>query len=408
MTDKLYYNDSAMLDFSAELVAQKATQRGSTVCLNRSAFYPTSGGQPYDTGTLNDIPVIDVWEDDQGEVWHLLKHPLEQDTVIGHVNKTRRFNHMQQHTGQHLLSASLYNLHRANTIGFHLGSEISTIDLDIPELSWETAFNLEHQVNSVIWDNIPVTVSYVTEDEIHKIPLRKPPKVAGTIRVIWVKDYDASACGGTHVKNTGEVGLIKITGIERYKGGMRISFLCGNRALLDYQNTLRSLQIAGETLSVARAEVPEAIQRIQKELTATRRANIKAQSALLDIEAERLWLETPEVDGVRCLVQHWTDRTVSDVRRIANQLRDRHRTLLLFAVTEEKGVRLVCARSDDLSSINARHMLNDALDQLGGRGGGSPYLAQGGSQIATHEEILKVLNDVRPAVVDTITDNSEG
>ena len=408
MTEKLYYNDAALLEFSAELVAQKDTQRGSAVCLNRSAFYPTSGGQPYDTGTLNDVPVIDVWEDDLGAVWHLLQHPLKQTSVLGRVNQMRRFDHMQQHSGQHLLSASFYNIHRANTIGFHLGTEESTIDLDIPELSWETAFDVEHEVNSVIWENRPVTISYVTGDEINQITLRKPPKVAGTIRVIWVKDYDASACGGTHVQSTGEVGIIKITGVERYKGGIRVAFLCGKRALLDYQNILRSLQIAGETLSVARSEVPEAVQRLQNELISTRKNYIKAQSSLLDIEAERLWTETPEVDGVRCLVAHWTDRTFGDARRIANQLRDRHRTLMLFAVTEEKGVRLVCARSDDLPSLNACHILNAALEKLGGRGGGSEFLAQGGSQTYPHEEILKVLNEVRPPVSYQIAQNNGG
>ena len=408
MTDKLYYNDSALLEFSAEIIDQKVTQRGSAVCLNRSAFYPTSGGQPYDTGALNDVPVIDVWEDAKGEVWHLLQDPLKQTSVVGQVNKTRRFDHMQQHTGQHLLSASFYNLHRANTIGFHLGKELSTIDLDIPELSWEMASGVEHNINTVIWDNKPVTINYVTDDEINKIPLRKPPMVAGTIRVIWVKGYDASACGGTHVQTTGEVGIIKISGIERYKGGIRVAFLCGKRALLDYQNTLRSLQMAGEILSVARTEVPEAIRRLQKETTATRRSFVKAQSALLDIEAERLWIDTPEVDGVRCLIAHWTDRTFSDVRRIANQLRARQRTLMLFAVTEEKGVRLVCARSDDLPALNARHILDKVLDKLGGRGGGSPFMAQGGAQVCAHEEILEILNGARPPVVQTISENSGG
>ena len=218
----------ALLEFTAEVVAQDVTQRGTAVSLDRTAFYPTSGGQPYDIGTINDVPVIDVWEDDHGEVWHLLEHPLSDKVVIGRIDQERRLDHIQQHTGQHLLSAGFFNLCQANTIGFHLGAELSTIDLDVPELSWETAYQVEAEVNAVVWENRPVTISYVTDDKIDQVPLRKPAKVKGNIRVIWVEDYDASACGGTHARNTGEVGLVKITGIEHYKGGVRISFLCGN------------------------------------------------------------------------------------------------------------------------------------------------------------------------------------
>ncbi len=403
MTYRLYYDDVKLCEFSAELVAQNVTKRGTAVCLNRSAFYPTSGGQPYDMGTLNEVAVIDVWEDDEGKVWHLLPHSLNDESIIGQVDRARRFDHMQQHTGQHLLSAGFFNLCRANTIGFHLGTEFSTIDLDLQDLSWETAFRVEVEVNRVVWDNRPVTISYVTHNDLKSIPLRKPPVVTGNIRVIWVKDYDASACGGTHVQSTGEVGIIKITGIERYKGGVRVGFLCGNRALLNYQNTFRTLQLAGVALSVARTEVPKAINRLQDELTTNKKAYNKAQSALLDIEAESLWMGTPEVDGVRCLVAHWVDRTFADTRRIANQLRDRPRTLVLFAVTEGKGVRVVCARSDDLTTIDARHILNLALDKLGGRGGGSSVTAQGGSQICSHEEILNAFNEAL-----TLTSNNSG
>lgn len=329
-----------------------------------------------------------------------MPHSLDDDSVIGHVDEARRFDHMQQHTGQHLLSAGFYNRCRANTIGFHLGSELSTIDLDMEELSWEIAASVEVEVNAVVWDNRPVTIYNVTNEDLKQIPLRKPPTVTGNIRVIWVKDYDASACGGTHVQSTGEVGIIKISGIERYKGGVRVAFLCGKRAFLDYQNSFHALQLTGTALSVARTEVPKAVSRLQDELATYKRAYNKAQSALLDIEADRIWQGTPEVEGVRFLRIHWTDRTFADIRRIANQLRVRPGTLLLFAVTEGNGVRLLCARSDDLPVYNARRILDLALDKLGGRGGGSPIMAQGGSPIFSHEEILHTFNEIFPSTTN--------
>ena len=372
MTDKLYYDDVTLLEFSATLLAQIDTGHGTAVRLDRSAFYPTSGGQPHDTGTLNAVPVVDVWEDDQGEMWHLLPQVLDSSVVTGRIDKARRLDHMQQHSGQHLLSAGFYNLCDANTIGFHLGTAESTIDLDIPELSWETAAVVEIDVNTVVWENRPVTIHYATQDNLDQIPLRKPPAVTENIRVIWVKGYDASACGGTHVQNTGEVGQIKISGIERYKGGVRVAFLCGKRALVDYQNSFSALQQAGLALSVARTEVPEAVYHLQDALAINKKAYNKAQSALLDLQAEQLWLAAPEIQSIRSIVAHWTDRTFADIRRIANQLRERPRTFLLMAVTEGNGVRMLCARSNDLPAFDARQILGRAFEKLDGHGGDRP------------------------------------
>jgi len=208
MTRRLYYDDATLVTFDARIVAQRETERGLAVQLDQTAFYPTSGGQPHDTGTLAGIPVVDVWDEEDvggpGAVWHLLEAGAAAvgDTVTGVIDWARRFDHMQQHTGQHILSAACVELYQGNTVGFHLCSEASTIDLDLPQFSWEAAFKVEDAVNSVIWENRPVTIHTVTRDDLGNIPLRKPPKVTGYIRVIWVEGYDASACGGTHVRTT--------------------------------------------------------------------------------------------------------------------------------------------------------------------------------------------------------------
>lgn len=391
MTDRLYYDDATLTTFDARVVDSRSTERGWAVCLDRTAFYPTSGGQPHDTGTLGGLPVRDVWDDESDAVWHLIDVPLAADEVGGRVDWPRRFDHMQQHTGQHLLSAAFVEVFDANTIGFHLGVESSTIDLDIDHLAWEAAFRAEDEVNRVVWENRPVTIHHVTLDDLGDIPLRKPPQVTGDIRVIWVKGYDASACGGTHVRSTGEVGLIKITGIERYKGGVRVSFLCGERALRDYRRALHIVRETSADLSVGQDALRETVARIQDDSKATRKALNQAQSALVQIEAERLWVATPEIGGVRRIAAHWPDRAFNDARAIAAQLREQPRTLLLLAVTEDKGVRLVCARSDDLSQFDAGALLREAAGALGGRGGGSPVMAQGGAEAHPHETIVAVL-----------------
>lgn len=391
MTHRLYYDDPMLTAFAARVVARQETARGPAVQLDQTAFYPTSGGQPHDTGTLDDIPVIDVWDEEDGAIWHLLTAMPVSDAITGTLDWPRRFDHMQQHTGQHVLSAAFVAACQANTVGFHLGSEASTIDLDFPHLTWETAFQVEDAVNRVVWENRPVTIHTVTRADLGDIPLRKPPQVTGDIRVIWVAGYDASACGGTHVRATGEIGLVKITGVERYKGGARVTFLCGERALRDYRRALHTLRTASSDLSVAQDEVPQTVARLQDELQTTRRALNKAQGQLLEFEADGLWEAAPEVDGIRRIIAHWAARPLADARAIAGRLRERPHTLLLLAVSEGQDTRFVVARSDDVPQFDAGAMLRDITRALGGRGGGSPASAQGGAPAHPHETIVETM-----------------
>ena len=391
MTERLYYHDAALDEFTAHIVARQEDGRGPTVRLDRTAFYPTSGGQPCDTGTIDGIPVMDVWEGEEGAVWHLLERIPDGEEVAGRIDWPRRFDHMQQHTGQHLLSQAFIRKVDAHTLGFHIGSEASTIDLETPDLSWEDAFRVEDAVNGVVWENRPVTVHFATQDELAGFPLRRPPQVVGTVRIVQVEGYDASACGGTHVGRTGEVGGVKITGIERYKGGVRATFLCGGRALRDYRRALRLVQQVSADLSTSQDALCEAVARIQEEMKTMRRALNEARGELMQIEADRLWEEAPEAEGVRRIIAHWEDRSFADARTVAVQLRARPLTLALLAVTEPKGVQFVCARSDDLPDVDASAILRTAAGALGGRGGGSPAMAQGGAGHHSHEAVLDAL-----------------
>jgi alanyl-tRNA synthetase len=390
MTDRLYYTDSMLRTFTARVAERRETERGPAVRLDRTAFYPTSGGQPFDTGTLSGVRVLDVWDDETG-VWHLVERPVDRDDVDGEVDWDRRFDHMQQHTGQHLLSAAFVRLLEAPTLSFHLGADDSSIDLDVPRVSWEDAFRVEAEVNRVIWEDRPVEVHFVGRDEIGRVPLRKPPQVTGTIRVVWVRDVDASACGGTHVPRTGAIGMLKVVRLERYKGGVRVGFLCGGRALAHYRRVLRGAQSVGADLSVHVDQVPETVARLAADLKAARRELEAARAALMGFEAERLWAEAPVADGVRRVVAYREDWGPDQLAALASRLAARPGTVALVAGTDAKGVRVVCKRSEDLARVDAAGVLRGAVEQLGGRGGGTAAQAQGGAPAAPREVIEAAL-----------------
>ena len=398
MTVRCYYYDATLREFTARVQARRVLQDSArvereAVSLDQTAFYPTSGGQPHDTGWLADVPVVDVQKGDEGEIWHLLERPLppEIHVVQGRIDWTRRFDHMQQHTGQHLLSAAFARRLEAATVGFHLGREVSTIDLTLFSLTWEAAAQVEREVNEVIWQNRPVTVHFVQADAVERFPLRKPPKVQGQVRIVVVDGYDASACGGTHVRATGEIGVVKIVGIEHYKGGSRVRFLCGGRAFGDYQARLDTLRNAAQMLTVGMDEVPEAVSRLQQELQAVRRAHAGVRQQLLDYRARELSAAAPQVGDVRVVAGYWQGEDVAYVRALAMRLREEPRLVVLLAAPTSKGVHLICARSEDLTEVDARVVLREALGMLGGRGGGRPELAQGGAPACPPSEVWRAM-----------------
>jgi alanyl-tRNA synthetase len=397
---RLYYHDATLQEFTAEVIAVRSSAGGAPVRvrLSRTAFYPTSGGQPHDTGTLNGVPVIDVIENDDGEIWHLLAQPLDPATqhVRGKIDWARRFDHMQQHTGQHLLSAAFEDLLRAPTVGFHLGNEASTIDLQLDagvELAWDEVFKVENAVNQVVWENRPVTAGIWSEEDVALIPLRKPPAVTGEVRVVEVAGYDASACGGTHVAATGAIGIVKVIGLERYKGGMRVTFLAGQRALHHYQQHLQLLQESSLALSVGPGELPQAIARLEENARSARRDLRQLRDELLAHEADRLWSAAPVTDNIH-VVAHLVHRSFAEAQTLAGNLRERPSTLILLAVVEEGGARLICGRSDDLTQFNAAALLREVLVPLRGRGGGSPTMAQGGAPVHAAEQVRDVLEEI--------------
>ncbi len=265
-TERLYWADAACTRFSATLLATATHDGRPAAVLDATCFYPTSGGQPHDTGLLGEVPVVDVVEEDD-RIVHVLARPLDRPVgtrIDGEVDWERRLDHMQQHSGQHLLSAAFTELLGAATVSFHLGTEVCTIDLDREALTEADSARVEERANAVVLDGRPMLAREYDEDEALALPLRKAPVVHGRIRVVTVDGFDASACGGTHVSTTGQVGPIHIRRTERRHGGVRVEFLCGGRALRDYRARDALVQALAGALSVGVADLPAALTRLQE------------------------------------------------------------------------------------------------------------------------------------------------
>jgi alanyl-tRNA synthetase len=391
MTIRLYYDSQYLRSFSARIINSSETDRGVNVCLNQTAFYPTSGGQPHDTGIIGELPVIDVWDED-GEIWHLLESMPENDEVFGHINWTRRFDHMQQHTGQHILSKAFIETLGANTIGFQIGSESSTIDLNLSSITLSRIQEVEEIANHIVCENHPVVIYYISKEDTASISLRKPPQVNGPIRVIWIVGIDISACGGTHVSATGEIGLIKITGYERHKSNIRISFLCGNRAIRDYQKLHHNITQVSKDLSINKDDLPQAIARLKNEVSNTSKAIKNVRKEIMEIEGDKLWNNAQVISGRKYIHAYLEDRDYEDLMVLVNRLRSYPTTIILLAIREENNIRLVCSRSVDMEEINAGKVMQTAVNLLNGKGGGTPEMAHGGAPITDPQTVIEVLS----------------
>ncbi len=371
-THRLYFDDSYLARFAAHVVARD----GSRVALDRSAFYPEGGGQPADHGTIAGVPVTDVQVDEAGVVWHTLAAPLDTDEVMCVVDWPRRLDHIQQHHGQHLLSAAFEELFAMKTVSFHLGPDSSTIDLAAPAVTAGQAEAAEARTNQVIWENRPVQARFVSREELATIPLRKPPAVEGPVRVVSVPDFDHSACGGTHPGATGGVGILHIRRLERRGAETRVEFVCGGRALRDLRRKDRIVTGLAAAASVGIDEVEAAVTRLRAEHAATRKKLAQTQAALTTWVAQDLIDSTGE-GGLRPVVHTvFSNRDPEEVEAIAREMARRN-TLALLAAVWEGQATLIFAKPAIGPHPECGKLLKETLDRFGGRGGGGKTLAKG-------------------------------
>jgi alanyl-tRNA synthetase len=376
-TERLYFHDSLLLDFHARVVAHATWDGRPSVVLDRTAFYPESGGQQADRGTLGGIEIVDVQVDDAGLVHHVLDGALPQVGAEqgGTIDRDRRRLHMALHTGQHMLSRALADLAQAGTVSSRLGETLCTIDLSRDKIEERDLARAEELTNAVIDADAPIRAFFPTAEELPTLPLRREPKVDENIRVIEIGDFDLSPCGGTHCTRTAQVGLVRITGIERYKGKLRVSFAAGRRARDEVYRHDQILRGLGRDFTCGAAEVPAAIQKLRRELGETRETLGQARATLADARAEEL-LAAARLGQDPRIVAEFSGVDVDFLRAIAKRITAEAGMVALLAARSAEGLHVLCARGAG-SRFDCGHFLKQATTAHGGRGGGSPDRAEG-------------------------------
>ncbi|WP_339299380.1 alanyl-tRNA editing protein [Paenibacillus sp. FSL R5-0623] len=379
MTQKIYYDSAYTREWHTTITGRVDKEDGVYVTLAETAFYPHGGGQPCDLGQIGGIAVLDVNIED-GEVWHKLERVPEETEVHCEIDWERRFDHMQQHTGQHLLSAITLKLTEAMTLSFHLGTEYDTIDVAAAELGANQLTAIEQEVNRQIYRNARINTSWVTTEEAAQLPLVKQPTVTEDIRIVEIEGVEYNACGGTHVSATGEIGIIKLLKTEKVKGGTRIYFKCGTRALNEFtaaQNVLNSIMVK---LKTSKDELLERIEKMELE-----QKQLQTELNALKTTNDAYYAE--ELLAARqglVIAQVFEDKSLKDMQSLATKLTADHEGLVLFASISE--AKVVLAQNGQPPEWACGPFFKGNLGAYQGKGGGSEKIAQAG--FASSEDAL--------------------
>ncbi len=403
MTLRLYYHNPYATSFEASIVKSVRIDQQPAVILDKTHFYPTSGGQPCDLGVMNGVRVVDVLVRDEDEALiHRLESEISGDRVQAEIDWPRRFDHMQQHTGQHILSAAFEELFQAETVGFHMGPEASTIDLASGHMSSDELGRVEELANDIVCRDLPVLSSIVPQQQAVGLAFRRPLQVSGRVRVVEVEGFDLAACGGTHVRHTGEVGMIKIIKLERQRGGLRATFLCGRRALADYQFKNQLVITLSNAFTVANQDLAGAIDRLGEDAKGLRHQLRKANERLVAFEAQELLLTADEYGVVRIVSAACVDRGRNELNALSRALVSQPSVVALLGMPGSKP-HLVFARSPEVD-VDMRAVLSRALQVLSSKaGGGRPELAQGGGAESDRDQIEHALDCAKQELIARLT-----
>ncbi|HBZ82338.1 MULTISPECIES: alanyl-tRNA editing protein [Brevibacillus] len=388
MEDRLYYQDAYTRTFAAHVQKRGQEADGTPyVVLSQTAFYPTGGGQPSDLGSLNECRVVDVEEVD-GEVRHRLEVPLPEECteVTGQIDWDRRFDHMQQHAGQHILSAAFLEVAQAETVAFHLGKERVTIDVRLDELTADVWEAVEQRANQVVLENHPIIARFVDDEELASLPLKKQPTVTENVRVVIIPEYDYNPCGGTHPARTGEVGAIKILGWERHRGNIRLEFICGLRALRDYTRKQATVRELAKLLVTSEAELIAQAERVLSERDSLKAKLAEVEKQLLEVEVRKQLATAEREGGARVIARVFPDKSIQQLQQFAQLMvaEAPDAVCLLAAATDDK-TQLVFARGQEVN-VAVNQLIKDTLPLIAGKGGGNPAMAQGGGQSEPHAD----------------------
>ena len=383
VTERLYYSDSHLIEFEARVVDVTERVSGWTaIVLNRTAFYPTGGGQPSDTGTLDGMRVVECIDDGDRGVLHVVQGvtPARDAIVRGRVDWSRRLDHMQQHTGQHILSQAFVTLFNAPTRGFRVLETSCEIDVELMEPTTEKIERAVELANNVIWEDRAITIRNVTSEEAAELSLRKEPSREGELRLIEIDGFDLTPCGGTHAYRTGEVGVIVVRSWERAKGLTRIDFVAGTRALADYRKANKSAREVAALFSSGRDDIAQLTAHLLEEQKELNRQIRVLEEMAAEVEAQKLLSSAQGLtDGSSLITQIFKSRDAESLKKLAQALIANPHTIALLASGDKDTARLVFARSSDApGDMNA--LMREACTMLDGRGGGRPDLAQGGGK----------------------------
>lgn len=397
MTSKLYWHDSHQIHFDAKIVSVATKDADLIVELDQTAFYPTGGGQPCDYGLINGREVLDVEITADERIFHQLKgnpgfEPGMQ--IKGVIDWNRRLDMLQQHSGQHILSQTFFQLYGAETKGFRIVDQATEIDLTLeapPEKIENAIRQAEDLANQIVFSDRQVRLYEVSPEDAAKLPLRKESFIPDCVRVVEIEDFDWSPCGGTHVKRTGEIGLIAIRGWERAKKMIRVHFVCGVRALREYRTAVGITDAISRRLSVGRDEVEASVVRLQEENKQNSRRIRELAQLEANLTAEKLLEAGIELNGKRVVTCSFDDKEFEDVKLIAHCLVDHECVIALLAAIEGDSVRFVFARSADVDE-DINNLMKTACQIIGGRGGGKPDFAMGGGPVPA--DISKLLTSL--------------
>jgi alanyl-tRNA synthetase len=390
-TERLYYHDSRLVEFDARVISLSELDDGQiAVTLDQTAFYPTGGGQPMDTGTLGDARVVDCIDAEDEGVLHIIQGPTPEvgDTVHGKIDWLRRLDHLQQHTGQHILSAAFVRLFDAPTRSFRVLEHECEIDVELDNPTDERIEQAVDLANQIIWESRPIQIRQVTSEEAAALPLRKEPARAGELRLIEIDDFDMTPCGGTHAKSTGEVGVIAVRSWERAKGLARIQFMAGIRALADYSKANHTAREVAALFSAGREDSPALVAKIVEENKKLTRRVSELEEVACRVEAEELLQDRAgggsdrvldEPTGLRIIARIFDDRSADSLKRLAIALIAHPNTVALLGSRDGAIARLVFARSSDAPG-DMNSLMQGVCVIIGGRGGGSSDMAQGGGK----------------------------
>ena len=389
MTDKLYYGDSNLMEFESTVEAANKIDRGFEIILKESAFYPDSGGQLHDIGTLDGQNILDVYEREDCEVVHLAENWKASvgDTVRGIIDRPRRLDNMRQHTGQHILSRAFIETAGADTISAHLGEVESSIELSTKSIDIESLHEAERLANQIVLENHPVRIGYFTRDQLKEMPIRKIPELERKYRIIQVGEFDYTACGGTHCLSSAEVGLIKIIGLEKLRGHIRVIFLTGLRALEDYVAKHEVVTDLARRFTCHFTDLENSIIKLTDQNSVLRKEIGAFNKKLMPYEVERLKENGDEVKGVRIVIQSYDDHDPKDLKELAMEVARAYDSVAILASRN----KLMISVSEGLPT-NAAKLAKLFMEKFSGKGGGSPAFAQiGGIPFDQREEYLRSL-----------------